>query len=71
MQYLEVWSADRPCACACVCVVWYLCSDWKLAKWGMFEGIEGNDVAGHVEAVGSGVTEFKKGDKVRVRGSRA
>lgn len=37
----------------------------------MFEGIEGNDVAGHVEAVGSGVTEFKKGDKVRVRGSRA
>lgn len=29
-----------------------------------WEAIEGNDVCGHVEAVGSKVTEFKKGDKV-------
>lgn len=28
------------------------------------ERIEGSDVAGHIEAVGEGVTEFKKGDKV-------
>lgn len=38
--------------------------DWKLAKWGMFEGIEGNDVAGHIEAVGADVKDLKKGDKV-------
>lgn len=28
------------------------------------ERIEGSDVAGHVKAVGEGVTEFKEGDKV-------
>ncbi|KAI9034528.1 chaperonin 10-like protein [Hyaloraphidium curvatum] len=38
--------------------------DWKLSKFKFYEGIEGNDVAGHIEAVGEGVTEFKKGDKV-------
>ncbi|TKY90141.1 hypothetical protein EX895_000139 [Sporisorium graminicola] len=38
--------------------------DWKLAALGMFEGIEGNDVAGHIEAVGSKVKDLQKGDKV-------
>ena len=38
--------------------------DWKMAKWGIFEGIEGNDVAGHVEAVGSEVNNLKEGDRV-------
>ncbi|CAO1614819.1 unnamed protein product [Jaminaea pallidilutea] len=38
--------------------------DWKMAKMMGYEGIEGNDVAGHVAAVGDGVTEFKEGDKV-------
>jgi hypothetical protein len=31
---------------------------------GIWENVEGNDVAGYVEAVGEGVTKFKKGDKV-------
>lgn len=38
--------------------------DWKLAALGIVEGIEGNDVAGYIEAVGSDVKEFKQGDKV-------
>ncbi|PWN45176.1 GroES-like protein [Ceraceosorus guamensis] len=38
--------------------------DWKVARWGMFEGIEGNDVAGTIEAVGSKVTRFSEGDRV-------
>lgn len=40
--------------------------DWKVPlRIPTWSGVEGNDVAGHVEAVGEGVTEFKKGDKVR------
>ncbi|SPC65123.1 related to toxD gene [Ustilago sp. UG-2017b] len=38
--------------------------NWKLASYGMYEGIEGNDVAGHIEAVGSDVKDLKKGDRV-------
>ncbi|GAA5927258.1 zinc-binding alcohol dehydrogenase family protein [Sporobolomyces koalae] len=39
--------------------------DWKMAQFiDGWENIEGNDIAGHVEAVGEGVTKFKKGDKV-------
>lgn len=35
-----------------------------MSFWKRFEGIEGNDVAGHIAAAGEGVTEFKVGDKV-------
>ncbi|GAA5963726.1 hypothetical protein JCM21900_004112 [Sporobolomyces salmonicolor] len=39
--------------------------DYKIPMWiAGYGSIEGNDVAGHVEAVGEGVTKFKKGDKV-------
>ena len=38
--------------------------DWKIPEWMSFEAVEGNDIAGYVEAVGSDVTDFKKGDKV-------
>ncbi|GAA6059781.1 hypothetical protein JCM10212_003676 [Sporobolomyces blumeae] len=38
--------------------------DWKIPDWTGKESIEGNDIAGYVEAVGEGVTKFKKGDKV-------
>lgn len=41
--------------------------DWKLAPYGVFEGIEGSDVAGYIEAVGHSVTEFSKGDRVSSR----
>ncbi|TKY89333.1 hypothetical protein EX895_001864 [Sporisorium graminicola] len=38
--------------------------DWKLALDGLYEGIEGNDIAGYIEAVGSEVKNLKKGDRV-------
>ena len=39
--------------------------DWKVPEWVPERAaVEGNDIAGHVSAVGEGVTEFKKGDKV-------
>ena len=38
--------------------------DWKLSARGINEGIEGNDVAGYIEAVGSEVKELKQGDTV-------
>lgn len=40
--------------------------DWKVPLWMPdWQGVEGNDIAGTIEAVGKDVTEFKKGDKVR------
>ncbi|CAD6564546.1 MAG: hypothetical protein CYPHOPRED_004058 [Cyphobasidiales sp. Tagirdzhanova-0007] len=38
--------------------------DWKMPMRLQWQAIEGNDIAGYIEAVGSKVTGFKKGDKV-------
>ena len=44
--------------------------DWKIQAYGLFvtdfPAILGSDAAGEVAAVGEGVTQFKKGDKVYV-----
>lgn len=38
--------------------------DWKISAYGMWEGVEGNDIAGHIVAVAPDVKEFKVGDAV-------
>ncbi|KAH8918245.1 GroES-like protein [Atractiella rhizophila] len=39
--------------------------DWKYPAWvKTWTAVEGSDVAGYVEEVGEGVTDFKKGDQV-------
>ena len=42
--------------------------DWKIHKYGFlvekFPAILGTDIAGDVEEIGEGVTEFQKGDGV-------
>lgn len=39
--------------------------DWKLPYYlDPYAAVEGNDVAGLIEEVGEGVTDYKKGDKV-------
>lgn len=39
--------------------------DWRMPRWmGLRPTNQGDDIAGYVEAVGDGVTAFRKGDKV-------
>lgn len=46
--------------------------DWKIKKHGLFleqfPAVLGTDIAGTVEELGEGVTEWKKGDKVFIQG---
>ncbi|KAF8968722.1 chaperonin 10-like protein [Flammula alnicola] len=46
--------------------------DWKIQKYGVFvenfPAVLGGDLAGDVEELGEGVTDFMKGDRVFVRG---
>ena len=43
-------------------------ADWKIRKYGVvvetFPAILGLDIAGDVEEIGEGVTDFQKGDRV-------
>lgn len=45
--------------------------DWKIQTYGVFietfPTILGTDIAGEIESVGEGVTQWKKGDKVCVK----
>ena len=39
--------------------------DWKVPQWmENYEGVEGNDIAGHIVKVGEGVIEYKGGERV-------
>ena len=42
--------------------------DWKIQKYGImfetFPAVVGSDIAGDVEELGEGVTDFQKGDRV-------
>ncbi|KAF8150175.1 chaperonin 10-like protein [Crassisporium funariophilum] len=46
--------------------------DWKIQKYGIFvenyPAVIGTDIAGDIEELGEGVTEFKKGDRVFFQG---
>lgn len=50
--FIDVYVASNP-------------KDWKSPlHFPGYEGVEGNDIAGYISAIGEGVTKFKIGDKV-------